>query len=334
MEHQLQPVFAEYEITDTARKYLGNSLSINTRLAYQSDFNIYLNWCRMKNKAPLPGTPAMIVEFISDQASGHLTDIDDETGLLVDGKKIKPVSIARRVAALAYAHKANGYTQSPTDNSVVRKVLQGIQRTEYSKPNKKKPIAVSLLSNLIEQIDTDTPAGIRDKAFMLIGFACAMRRSELVNLRVEDIEKTDQGLLIDIPLSKTDQEGKGQSVAVLPGNSLCPIKALNDWLTLSGITSGYIFRRCYKNNIINPKDKPMTAAYISKIIKKYAEKAGENKYKLSGHSLRRGFITSAAQRGANIFKIMSVSRHKSVETVKGYIEDIEKFNNHASEGLL
>lgn len=333
MEHALQPLnTASYDITATAKLYLGESLSLNTRMAYRSDINIFLAWCRLHGCTAFPSSPSDLSNFISDQASGRLSSYSD--GVLVDGEKIKPVTLARRIAAIAYAHKANGFSRSPTDNAIVRKVLQGIRRTERYKPNVRQPIIVQTLVDILGNIDETTLVGLRDRALLLIGFACAMRRSELVNLKVEDIEKTDKGLLIYIPHSKTDQTGRGESVAVIYGTLLCPIRALDTWIKESGIEEGYVFRRMYRNSVVDKKNKPMTDHYVSRIIKQHAGEAGFDTERLSGHSLRRGFVTASVQRGAHLLKVMSVTRHKNLDTLKKYADEVEKFDNHASEGLL
>jgi integrase len=175
-------------------------------------------------------------------------------------------------------------------------------------------------------------AGLRDRALLLIGFGGALRRSELVALDVADIEETETGLLVTIRHSKTDQEGEGATIAIARGDVACPVKALRAWLDASGIQAGPIFRPIDKAGTV--RSSRLTDRSVANIVKTYAGRAGFDASIFSGHSLRAGFLTSAAGKGASIFKMMDVSRHKSVDTLRGYVRDAELFKDHAGAGLL
>jgi integrase len=166
----------------------------------------------------------------------------------------------------------------------------------------------------------------------LIGFGGALRRSELVALDVADIAETETGLLVTIRHSKTDQEGEGATIAIAHGDVACPVKALRAWLDASGIQAGPIFRPIDKAGTVRPSR--LTDRSVANIVKAYAARAGFDARTFSGHSLRAGFLTSAAGKGASIFKMMDVSRHKSVDTLRGYVRDAELFKDHAEAGLL
>ena len=140
------------------------------------------------------------------------------------------------------------------------------------------------------------------------------------------------GFRVMIPRSKGDQEGEGQEIAVVRGKKACPVTAMKNWLEPAGITEGPVFRRMRRGGVV--LDDTLRPQGIAQVVKLYAEKAGYDPADYSGHSFRSGFLTSAAARGASIFKLIEVSRHKSTDTLRGYIRKIEIFEDHAAEGLL
>ena len=174
--------------------------------------------------------------------------------------------------------------------------------------------------------------GLRDRALLLVGFAGAFRRSELVALDVEDLEETDAGLRVRIKRSKTDQEGQGVTVGIVPGKVACPVLAVREWLAHAGIASGPVFRPIAKGGRLVAAR--LSDRSVANIVKAYAARLQLDPGLFAGHSLRSGFLTSAAARGASIFNMMDVSRHKSVDTLRGYVRDAEIFRDHAGAGLL
>jgi integrase len=154
----------------------------------------------------------------------------------------------------------------------------------------------------------------------------------LVALNVADVAETETGLLVRIRHSKTDQEGEGETIAISRGDRACPVKALRTWLEAAGIEKGPIFRPINKSGVVG--SSRLTDRSVANIVKAYAARAGFDPAIFSGHSLRAGFLTSAAGNGASIFKMMDVSRHKSVDTLRGYVRDAELFKDHAGSGLL
>jgi integrase len=173
---------------------------------------------------------------------------------------------------------------------------------------------------------------LRDRALLLLGFGGAFRRSELVALDVADITESKDGLLVTIRRSKTDQEGRSTIVAVVRGKIACPVAALRAWLTTAGISDGPVFRPINKGGKVRPTR--LTDRSVANVVKHRAELLGLDPKAFGGHSLRSGFLTSAAARGASLFKMADVSRHKSMDTLRGYVRDAEVFKNHAGEGLL
>jgi integrase len=174
--------------------------------------------------------------------------------------------------------------------------------------------------------------GLRDRALLLLGFAGAFRRSELVALNVEDLQFCDGGLRVTIRKSKTDQEGLGATIGIVSGSTACPLDAMRAWIETARITEGPVFRPVNRKGKVSKHR--LSARAVAELVKTYARRAGLNATKFSGHSLRAGFLTSAAARGASIFKMMDVSRHRSVETLRGYVRDAELFRDHAGDGLL
>jgi len=298
---------------EAAHEYALQEKAAATRKAYATDWAIFDDWCNARHLEPLPAAPETVAAFLASQAD----------------QGIKPSTLQRRTAAIRYAHKLAGQT-TPTDNEAIRAVLRGIRRTHGAAPDKKAPALSEIVITMVSHCP-DNLAGRRDRALILMMFAGAFRVSELVALNFEDLQETESGLKVRIRRSKTDQEGLGQEIAIVPGRHACPIKALNTWREASGVETGPIFRRIRKNGLTEGRISTKGAALL---IKKYALLSGLDATRYSPHSLRSGLATSAAERGANIWKIMELTRHKSVETLRGYVRSVEKFKNHAAEGLL
>ena len=285
-----------------------------TRKAYASDFQLFERWCEERGLSPLPALAATVATFIAAQAR----------------EGAKPSTLSRRVAAIRYMHAANGHV-SPTVAEAVKATLRGIRRAYGVAPQRKAPATAERLLQMV-RFTPDTTQGVRDRALLLLGFAGAFRRSELAALDVRDLKFVAQGLRITIRRSKTDQEGAGQEVAVVRGAAACPVEAVRVWLAAASIVEGPVFRRVAKGARV--LSAALTPHSIGLIVKRYAARAGFSAANFGAHSLRAGFLTSAAMRGASIFKMMDVSRHKSVDTLRGYIRDADAFKDHAGSGLL
>jgi site-specific recombinase XerD len=285
-----------------------------TRRAYGTDFRLFREWCEAKGVSALPATAETVAAYLAHGV----------------GQGCKVSTLGRRVAALRYAHKLANLA-TPTDSEDVKATLRGIRRTIGASKVKKAP-AVADRVKAMARTCAATLAGKRDRALLLLGFAGAFRRSELVALNLEHFEETAEGLRVLIASSKTDQEGAGTFIAIARGSEACPVKALQIWLDAAGIESGPIFRPINKAETIS--DSRLTGRSVANIVKVYAGRAGLDEKLFSGHSLRSGFLTSAAGNGKSIFKMMDVSRHKSVDTLRGYVRDAELFKDHAGAGLL
>jgi site-specific recombinase XerD len=193
-------------------------------------------------------------------------------------------------------------------------------------------VTADRLADMLAHVPAHTLAGKRDRALLTLGFAAALRRSELVALNVEDIEETAEGLRVTIRRSKTDQAGAGYVIAVPAGLRLRPAEALRTWIAAAGIAIGSLFRSVNKAGRISVEG--LTGRTVADLVKRYAGAAGFDAAEFSGHSLRAGFLTSAANAGATVFKMQAVSRHKSIEVLSGYVRDAEAFKNHAGSAFL
>jgi site-specific recombinase XerD len=309
-----QPLLPLAEL-DLAHDFAIEQHSPATRRAYRSDFALFALWCTARGLNACPAAPETICAFIADEASS--------------GTRV--ATITRRIAAIRYAHALKGIDPLPTSSEAVRATMKGIRRTRGAAQARKAPATHGIIADMIACCP-DTLRGSRDRALLLLGFAGAFRRSELAALTVADLEPNEAGLRVTVRRSKTDQEGKGQTVAILAGTRLKPVDAVSTWLETAGITDGALFRAIDRHGNVLPD--PLSTRSIAEIVKKYAMRIGLDADQFSAHSLRAGFITSAAKSGAGLFKIMDVSRHRSVETVRGYVRDAEMFKDHAGQDFL
>jgi site-specific recombinase XerD len=303
------------DLSESALDYGRAALSANTMRAYSGDWEEFQTWCADRGRGALPAAPATVANFASALAGA--------------GKKVP--TIARKLAAVRFFHRGAGQ-ENPTDNAGVSAILKGIRRTVGTAPRQKAPATVDVIHALMARIAPDTLQGKRDRALLLLGFAGAFRRSELVAITVEDLTFSEEGVDVFLPKSKTDQEAKGQSVAVLNGKALKPADRLQEWLDAAEIITGPIFRRINRGDHL--RDEPLTAQTVALIVKRYAAAAGLDFEKLSGHSLRAGFVTSAAENRASISRIMEVTRHRDPRTVETYVRRADRFKDHAGDGFL
>lgn len=311
--------------------YVGRASSEATLRAYRSDWALFAAWCAEAGYRPLPASPATVAAFLTLLA---------ERGWAPGGKAgaARPLSratIGRRLAAIVFAHRAAGL-DPPTagaDAARLDKALRAIRRDKRGVPPAKKRAADSdVLRDMLRAIGGTDLRAARDRALLAVGMAGAFRRSELVGVRVEHVSAEPRGLLICIPASKTDQEGRGQSVAIPDGRRLEPVRHYNAWLEASGIASGPVFRKLTPQGRLTAK--PMSDRGVALVVKAAAAAAGYDPRAFSGHSLRAGFLTEAGRQNANLFKMREHSRHASIDMVAEYVRDHERFREHAGEGFL
>jgi site-specific recombinase XerD len=293
-----------------AETYIRQSRAESTLRGYRSDVADFTAFCREHGLCPMPATAETVCYYLSRCADSGL----------------KAGSVSRRVSAIAAAHTSAGY-DSPTTKAAVRLCLAGIRRALGVRQDGKAPVLTSDVAAMLSHVPEGL-LGVRDRAMLLVGFAGAFRRSELVALEVEDLTFTEDGVKILIRKSKTDQEGAGQTVAIARGVKTCPVDALKAWLTTAGITSGPIFRGVNRHG--NLQDGAVTAQVVALVVKRYAGAAGLDARKYAGHSLRAGLVTSAAMCNVPEYVIQRQTRHKSTDMLRRYIRDVSLFRDNAS----
>lgn len=289
-------------------RYLSAAISPATRKAYQSDLRDFFQW-----GGSLPSCPETVACYLASK-----------------GDFLRPGTLARRAVAIGKAHTALGHV-NPARSDLVRSVLRGLRHT-HGRPQRR---VAPLLKRDMLDISSEAAGirGLRDRALLLVGFAAALRRSELVGIDRQHLEFVPEGLIVTIARSKTDQVGKGRQIAVpFARSAACPVKALAAWLQAAGVSAGPVFRSIDKSGSVN--GKRLAAQSVALIVKRYARVLGLNTEAYSGHSLRAGLVTSAVQAGASLAKIQQQTGHKSHTVLASYIRDANLFEGNAAGHVL
>jgi integrase len=245
--------------------------------------------------------------------------------------RLKVGSIQRRLNAIAEAHKAAGL-ESPTHNATVKNTMKGIRRTMGTAPAQKAAALTADIRTMVDAADDGT-IGARDRALILLGFAGAFRRSELVGLNVEDCAFGKDGLVVTLRRCKTDQDGAGRKVGIPYGSNpeTCPVRTIQEWIELAAITGGPLFRSITRHGKVQLGK--LSGIDVARVVKKLAQRAGLDPAKYAGHSLRAGHATSAAIAGASERSIMNQTGHRSVQMVRKYIRDGSLFRENSAVKL-
>jgi len=288
----------------------------STLRAYAHDWKQFRTWCQQNSLVPLPASPQATILYGVDLIKNHHQKLN---------------TLARRLAAVSQMHQQAGF-ESPTRSWGVKQFLQGLRREIGVAPVRKRPVLVADLKRVLAELP-DSSLGKRDRALLLLGFSGAFRRSELVALNAEDIEKTAEGLIVTIRRSKTDPEGQGRKVGIPLGaeQSSCPLRALEEWRTAAHVDSGPLFRVMNRHGQV--LGKRLSAEGVAIVVKRYVGKLGYDPAAFAGHSLRAGLATSAAAAGKSERAIMNQTGHRSVGTVRRYIRDGNLFRENAAGGL-
>jgi site-specific recombinase XerD len=294
---------------------LKNSKAANTIRAYKSDFKDFGLFCVQNGFKNLPSEPKIV--------SLYLTNLST--------KEIKLSTIKRRLVSIGVIHKMNGHYLD-TKHPIIIENLMGIKRRKGIVQKGKKPILINDLTKIVDVINKEKIEDIkklRDKSIILIGFAGGFRRNEIVSLDFEDLEFVFEGLKINVKRSKTDQFGAGltKGLPYFENKLYCPVTTIKRWINVSKIKDGPLFRRFAKGSKL--LENRLTDQTVALIIKQYLNIAGINSENYSGHSLRSGFATSAAEAGADERSIMAMTGHKSTEMVRRYIKEANLFKNNA-----
>ncbi len=293
---------------------LKSSKSNNTLRAYKSDFKDFSAFCSKHEFNSLPTEPKIISLYLT-----HLS------------KNSKISTLRRRLVSIGMIHKLKGHYLD-TKHPIIIENLMGIKRVKGSIQKGKKPILINHLKtiiNVINQQEIDEIKKIRDKTIILVGFGGGFRRTELISIDHEDLEFVPEGVKITIKRSKTDQFGEGmiKGLPYFNNEDYCPVKNLKKWIDLSNIKSGPIFRRFAKGSTLT--NNRLTDQSVVLIIKNYLNLAGIENKNYSGHSLRSGFATVAAESGADERSIMAMTGHKTTQMVRRYIREANIFKNNA-----
>ena len=297
------------DISAEVQGYLDQSMAPNTRRAYESAFRQFETWCGLRKLVSLPATANTCAAYLASMA--------------IAGKRASSIDVTR--AAMRKFHLGAGYADVTADPRI-EQTLKGIRREHGTAKHFKTPIMLSQVKAMLATLHRQTLAGKRDAALLLLAFATASRRSEIVNLQVSDLEPREEGYLVHIRHSKTDQAGAGMEKAVVFGahTSTCPVLAVREWLEASGIMDGLLFRSVSQGGVIGGSlsDKAMY-----NIVKRMATDAGLHAGKFGCHSLRSGALTEGAKRGVSLLDLMRLSGHKSVETVQKYVHRATVFDD-------
>jgi len=294
---------------------LKNSKANNTVRAYKSDFNDFGLFCAKNGFKSLPSEPKIVSLYLT-----HLST-----------KDAKMSTLKRRLVSIGVIHRLKGHYLDTKHPSIIENIM-GIKRRKGSIQKGKKPLLINNLREIIKVIDEQDKEPIkklRDRSIILIGFSGGFRRNEIVSLDYDDLDFVTEGLKINLKRSKTDQYGEG-SVKGLPyfdSSKYCPVVTIKNWIETSKIDSGPLFRRFTKGS--NLSKNRLTDQSVALIIKNYLQLAGIDSKNYSGHSLRSGFATTAAESGAEERTIMAMTGHKSPEMVRRYIKEANLFKNNA-----
>lgn len=354
MEHPLT-IIPNSQIIDQAQDLAGrvqkikdflnatHSKADNTIRAYCSAWRDFQTWCLSFPKPieSLPVTPQDLAAYLVEMANGErgkqiIRECQARGQKITrqhrqaaeNGHKVSVIHL--RLSAINRAHFMAGLPM-PSKNIIISETMDKISRAKGVRQEGKAAILVDDIKKILALFPAGTRKTARDRALILVGFAGAFRRSELVALNVADVEPAPKGLIIRIRKSKTDQVGEGQNIPIFFGENkeTCPVSALQDWL--KNIESGPIFRPIDRHDNIRPER--LTDHSVAFIIKTAVEKAGYNKDRFAGHSLRAGFVTQADINGASYREIMKTTRHKDTKMIDRYTRDTDVFRNNAGEKI-
>jgi site-specific recombinase XerD len=288
-----------HRAVEEARAYVTASVPESTQRAYRADWEAFTGWAKEHGVTPLPAKAETVAAYVADRA-----------------QSVRPGTLRRCLAAISKAHKLAGHP-TPCTVEPVPSTMKGIERVAGVATTGKAPATFNAIEKLVSTFPADTLEGLRNRALLLVGFAGAFRRSELVAIEVKELAWSDEGVVVTVPRSKTDQRGQGQTKPIpFVSGRLCAATALKAWLTASGIKNNAVFRGFYSNGDTRPM--ALTPQTVALIIKSACVRAGLDPEKYSGHSLRAGHVTEARSRGVADADTMSVTGHKRIETLNTY----------------
>lgn len=291
------------------------AVSPHTRRAYQRAWRTFEAWTAARGLQARPAAPSTLALYLADRAEA-----------------VSVRSMEQELAAIVAAHRLAGHP-SPTEDAAVRLVWRGVRRKYGTPARGRAPLSVVDLARMVQGLG-DGPSAVRDRAILLLGFAGALRRSELVALDVADLTPTTEGYALLIRRSKSDADGAGQRIGIPNGRraETCPVRAVQAWLALADIQGGPIFRPVDRHGRIGAGRLGDRA--VAEVVKRAASRAGLDADLLGGHSLRAGLATEAVRAGLSERAIMAQTRHKSVVTFRGYVRQGSLFLENPAASLL
>ena len=298
---------------------LQSSKAKNTIRAYKSDFKDFELFCIKNGLKSVPSDPKIVSLYLT-----HLST-----------KDVKMSTLKRRLVSIGVIHKFKGYYLDTKHPTIIENIM-GIKRRKGSIQKGKKPILINdlkILINVIDKVNKEEIKRLRDRSIILVGFSGGFRRNEIVSIDLDDLDFVSEGLKINLKRSKTDQYGEG-AVKGLPyfdNLQYCPVLSLKKWIEIAKINKGPLFRRFSKGSKLT--ENRLSDQTVALLIKKYLKLAGIESKNYSGHSLRSGFATSAAESGAEERSIMAMTGHKSTEMVRRYIKEANLFKNNALKNI-
>jgi integrase len=326
------PVASFDEAADAAAQYRRASRSDNTRRAYRSAVARFCAWCASYGQTSLPAAPETVAAFLAAEAR----------------RELAVNTLRLRHAAIRYLHLLAGYPP-PTAAAVVSTTFAGIRRAHRRPLDKKTALVLDRLGAAIHTIP-DTFPGRRDRALLLVGFAAALRPSEISGLAFDHVARHADGIELFLRWRKNDQDARGSKLWLPQGRTdLCPVTALEAWLEAAAITEGPLFRRIWrlppprvaKGTRRNPipdryriGTKPIDTDSIALIVKKWTGLAGLDGAAFAGHSLRRGAISTGVAAGVHIARLKQFSGHASLKSLEEYVELDELRQNHPLKDVL
>ena len=298
-------------LAERARAYVQAGVAPNTRRAYRAAWTDFAEWCVLRHLDPLPAAPETVALYLTDLSASRRVS-----------------TLQQRLNAIAKAHRASGF-EPPGRDARVRAVWSGIRRSRGTAQQGKAPLVTADLRRLISHLDSG-PGAVRDRALLLLGYAGAFRRSELVALDAEDVLWAQEGLRVSLHRSKTDQEAAGEIVGIPYGSHLetCPVRALQAWLQASAITAGPLFRAVDRHGNIGIRRLGDRA--VALVVQRACARAGLDPRAYGGHSLRAGLATAAAEAGVAERVIIRQTRHRSLSTLRRYIRAGTLFRENAA----
>ena len=285
------------DLKEEADRYTDRALAKNTSAARASDWKVFACWCAENGASPLPASPADVAAFLTDQARDKAT-----------------ATVLRRAQTITAAHEQSGFP-SPSKSAEVKRILAGIRNEKGVRPEKKAAITREIVERALPA--PTSIRGIRDRAVLLFGLSTALRRSNICAVDIEDLTWVDQGIVVEVRRSKTDQIGEGARVAIpYVEMGACPARAVRAWIDAAAVTSGPLFRGLRKGGIVLPNR--LGDREVARIVKRAAKAAGLRAEDFGGHSLRAGYVTEARLRGIDWPTIMEQTGHKLLDTAKRY----------------